>query len=95
MFLNKIFKKKNSEIKKFYFCPHHPKFGKGKFKINCFFRKPNPGMILKCIKEYNLDLNSSIMIGDKISDKIASDRANVKFYYKNKGNLFNQIKKII
>ena len=51
-------------------------------------------MILKCIKEYNLDLNSSIMIGDKISDKIASDRANVKFYYKNKGNLFNQIKRL-
>lgn len=51
------------EIKKVYFCPHHPSFT-GK----CDCRKPNNGMILQAKDEFKIDLSNSILIGDKESD---------------------------
>ena len=45
-------------------------------------RKPNPGMILKLTKEYSIDLDTSIMVGDKDSDLMCSLNAGVKqFFY--------------
>ena len=34
------------------------------------------------------------MIGDQITDKMAAQRAGVRFYFKNKNSLFTQVKKI-
>lgn len=42
---------------------------------NCFNRKPNPGMILKAKKKYNLDLKKSYFIGDRWRDIEASSKA--------------------
>ena len=45
-------------------------------------RKPNPGMIKKLQKEFNLDLEASIMVGDKDSDLMCSLNAGIKqFFY--------------
>jgi D-glycero-D-manno-heptose 1,7-bisphosphate phosphatase len=56
-------------IKKVYFSPYHPKSIIPEFKIdNHPLRKPNPGMIHLAIDEYNLTLNNSVLIGDKITD---------------------------
>lgn len=57
------FAKNGIEIKKVYFCPHHPDIS---FECNC--RKPNPGMILEAQKEFDIDLKNSVLIGDKESD---------------------------
>jgi D-glycero-D-manno-heptose 1,7-bisphosphate phosphatase len=51
-----------------YYCPHETFEG-------CGCRKPEPGMILSAAKELNLDLNSSIMVGDSPSDIEAGRRA--------------------
>lgn len=40
-----------------------------------FNRKPNPGLILLAAQEYNIDLSTSWMIGDKPSDVEAGRRA--------------------
>lgn len=64
-------------IDKVYFCPTHPVFGIGEYKKIDEFRKPAPGMILQARDEYNLDLQNSILIGDKPSDIIAGNNANV------------------
>ncbi len=42
------------------------------------WRKPLPGMILQAAQEFNIDLKSSILIGDKVSDLIAGARAGIK-----------------
>ena len=76
------FKEKNIVITKVYYCPHHPDFDK-----NCDCRKPNPGMILKAEKEYNLDLQNSVLYGDKQSDLEAGKRAGIKTLVKYKINL--------
>lgn len=55
-----------------YYCPHHPHKGyEGEIpelKIDCDCRKPKPGMLLKAAKDFNIDLESSWMIGDGEND---------------------------
>jgi len=66
--IGKEIKKIGGKIDAFYFCPHHPQKGIDKYKLNCNCRKPQPGMFLDAKKDLNIDLLSSIMVGDKISD---------------------------
>lgn len=50
--------------------------------LNSSDRKPNPGMILKLTHKFNIDLDSSIMVGDKDSDLMCSLNAGIKqFFY--------------
>lgn len=56
------------QITKVYYCPYHPEHGVGIYKKESIDRKPNPGMILKAVEEFNIDLIQSILIGDKESD---------------------------
>lgn len=51
-----------------YFCPHVD-------ADDCDCRKPKPGMLLRAAKEFEVDLNRSIMIGDAISDMRAGEAA--------------------
>jgi len=71
------FKKRGITITDVYSCPFHPDAGVGKFKRDSFDRKPNPGMILKASSSYNIDLQSSILVGDKESDIQAAKNAGV------------------
>lgn len=61
----------------FFYCPHHPDFGNNIYCKRCDCRKPAPGMVLKAAKKFQIDINKSFMIGDKMSDKI--DLPNLKF----------------
>lgn len=65
-----------------YYCPHHPHKGYegeiAELKIDCECRKPKPGMLLKAAEEFNIDLNSSWMIGDSESDIHAGISAGCK-----------------
>lgn len=58
-----------------YYCPFHPKHGKGSYKRNSNDRKPRPGMIYRARDEHSLDLSSSVLIGDKESDIEAARNA--------------------
>jgi D-glycero-D-manno-heptose 1,7-bisphosphate phosphatase len=59
-----ILEKTGVEIKDWLFCPHQD-------SDNCSCRKPKPGMILSAQENYQLDLSSSYLIGDKLSDVAA------------------------
>lgn len=65
-----------------YYCPHHPHKGyEGEIpelKIECDCRKPKPGMLLKAAEDFNIDLNSSWMIGDGENDIKAGRAAGCK-----------------
>ena len=72
----------------FIFCPNHPTEGKGKYLQQCNYRKPAPGMFLAAAEKHQLDMNSSIMIGDSERDIIAGKAAGVGeniLHPKNKG----------
>ncbi|MDE0685536.1 MAG: D-glycero-beta-D-manno-heptose 1,7-bisphosphate 7-phosphatase [Candidatus Poribacteria bacterium] len=44
-----------------YYCPHHPKAG-------CECRKPKPGMLIRAVREHNIELSSAYLIGDSTTD---------------------------
>ena len=64
------FKESNIDILDIYHCPHEP-------KQNCNCRKPKPGMIKKAISKYNIDLENSWFIGDKMTDIKAAINAKI------------------
>lgn len=64
-------------VAKVYFSPYHPTAGLGEYKKDDISRKPHPGMILQAQRELNLDLENSILIGDKPSDIQAGIAAGV------------------
>jgi len=70
------FAKRDIEIAKTYHCPHHPDF-----TGSCSCRKPHPGMFFQAQEELGLDLEKSVMVGDKPSDIEAAQRAGIKEHY--------------
>ena len=66
-----------SSIERVYYSPYHPTAGIGKYLKDDYSRKPNPGMILQAQKDFSIDLGSSILIGDKVSDIQAGVAAGV------------------
>jgi len=71
-------RRKEAYIDAVYYCPHHPTEGIGKYKKDCWSRKPNPGMLEKAAKDFNLDLRRCYAIGDNLSDLKAGERVNCK-----------------
>jgi len=64
-----------SGIDAYYYCPHHPEHGEVR---DCNCRKPAPGMLLKAQREWNIALEDSWMVGDKLSDINAGLAASVR-----------------
>jgi D-glycero-D-manno-heptose 1,7-bisphosphate phosphatase len=58
-----------------YFCPHHPNANVPVYRMNCDCRKPQPGLLRRAAGELGLDLSTSFMVGDRITDIIAGARA--------------------
>jgi len=65
------------QIDAVYFCPYHPEHGVGEYRRDSDCRKPAPGMFLKAQSELNIDMERSILIGDKSSDMAAGLAAGV------------------
>ncbi len=66
----KEFNKQDIKIESLQHCPHTP-------QIECSCRKPYTGMIDEILKDYDIDLNASWMIGDKQSDITLAHNAKV------------------
>jgi D-glycero-D-manno-heptose 1,7-bisphosphate phosphatase len=64
-----------AKIDAYYYCPHHPDFGVTR---TCSCRKPLPGLIMQAQQDFDIDLDRSYMVGDKISDIHAGEAAGVK-----------------
>ena len=93
-YINIELSKTEAKINKFYFCPYHPLGIIKKYRKKSFDRKPNPGMLLKAMKDFGIMRENCYFIGDRKKDQIASNKAKIKFEYREK-NLFNQIYKIL
>ncbi len=63
-------KKKDIDILNVYYCPHNP-------DDNCSCRKPKAGMILQSLNDFEINLNNSWLIGDKMSDIECAKNGNI------------------
>ena len=69
--LIKELKKENALLDGIYFCPHIS-------ETKCSCRKPEPGMIENALKDFDIDLQNSWMIGDKAIDIETGHNAKTK-----------------
>jgi len=70
--------KMGAHIDAIYYCPHHPDAKIERYRIKCYCRKPEAGMLIRAKEELNVDLRQSFMIGDKLIDVEAGKRAGCK-----------------
>jgi heptosyltransferase-2 len=76
-----------THIDAFYYCPHHPDFGDETYRKACLCRKPEPGLVLQALADWNVDKDESFLIGDKDSDIQAATCAGIKGKLFRGGNL--------
>ena len=88
--MEREFAKEGIAIAKTYHCPHHPDF-----TGSCSCRKPEPGMFLEAKAALKIDMQNSVMIGDKPSDIEAARRAGVGRGYLFDGKKIKNLKEII
>ena len=58
-------------------CPHLPDASVAAYRLACDCRKPSPGMLLRAARELSLDMASSVIVGDRLSDVRAGRAAGV------------------
>jgi D-glycero-D-manno-heptose 1,7-bisphosphate phosphatase len=72
--LREMLREARASLDGFYFCPHHPTEGRGRYLRSCGCRKPAPGLLLRAADELSLDPERSYMIGDTLKDIEAASR---------------------
>jgi D-glycero-D-manno-heptose 1,7-bisphosphate phosphatase len=61
-----------------YFCPFHPVHGVGEYKREHEDRKPGVGMLRRAAKELGVEMERSVMVGDRCSDVAAAQAAGLR-----------------
>jgi len=85
-----VLKMADTAVDKIYVCPHHPIIS------DCNCRKPKPGMLENAIKDFNIDRDKSIMIGDSERDIQAASNAGIKgILIKKNSSILKNIKEIV
>ena len=69
--MKKELSKEDAGVDAIYYCSHHPDE-----KCNC--RKPNPGLLEKAIKDFDIDVKNSFIIGDRMLDVEAGHKIGCK-----------------
>lgn len=67
-YINGKLEEYNVKITAEYFCPHLIDAKIKKYAIECGCRKPKLGLFERAIEEFDIDVNASYAIGDKIRD---------------------------
>lgn len=67
-----------AHIDAFRYCPYHLDGSVPEYACESECRKPNPGMILDLMKEWQVDPARSVLIGDKDSDMAAAEAAGIR-----------------
>lgn len=73
-YVDKLLAEKGAKVNAWLYCPHHPE-GRGSYALPCRCRKPQTGMFMEAARKFDVDLDNSIMIGDKFIDVKAGSRA--------------------
>lgn len=76
-YMNGLLAEQGGQIDAFFYCPHHPEHGIGRYKKACHCRKPETGMFERAQELFDIDKEASWMIGDKLIDVEAGRRYGV------------------
>jgi D-glycero-D-manno-heptose 1,7-bisphosphate phosphatase len=72
-------------IEEYFYCPHHPDFGK------CLCRKPEGVLFEKALAKYKVNANLSWMVGDKKRDVLPAEKLGMQTILVEANTNFNNI----
>lgn len=76
-----------------YYCPHHPQAGfpgeRPELKRSCACRKPETGLLQAAVRDLNIDLSRSWMVGDSASDFEAAHKLGISAALVDRNQEFN------
>lgn len=78
VYLDRLLNVYGIKLHAFYYCPH--------VEGTCKCRKPQPGLLLRAVQDYDIDLSGSWMIGDILNDVEAGRRAGCRTILVDNGN---------
>ena len=93
-FMNSELAKHGAHIDRIYYCPYDIRGSVIRYCIDSDDRKPSPGMLLKAMKDFPTEKSSSFLIGDKLTDIVAAQKAGIQGFLFERGNLFEFVKQI-
>lgn len=76
-YLDKLLAVEDTYIDAYYYCPHHLEGIVEEYKKECKCRKPGIGMIKQAIRDFEINLNESIIVGDKEIDILTGKNSGV------------------
>jgi len=66
--MRELLAKEGARVDAIYYCPHHPTEGRDPWRLECDCRKPAPGLVKKAQREWDLNLEASLFVGDRETD---------------------------
>ena len=91
LYTEKALKEMNDKLLKetcvdaIYYCPHHPQGIVPEYTKVCSCRKPATGMIEQALKDFDIDMSHSYMVGDRAIDILLGEKVGVKTVLLNSG----------
>lgn len=76
--IDRVLAAEGAKVDAWYYCPHHPHGSIPQYSRRCECRKPAPGLLLRAANDMDIDLASSWMVGNSITDVEAGERAGVR-----------------
>ncbi|MBW1703766.1 MAG: HAD family hydrolase [Deltaproteobacteria bacterium] len=76
--MRELLKKEDAVIDGIFFCPHYRTGSVSEYTADCNCRKPRTGLIKSACESFDIDMRSSYVIGDRITDIELAHRANLK-----------------
>lgn len=83
--LSERLKKEGAYIDAIYSCPHHPEKNHPdiperamKYRIVCECRKPKVAMLRKALEDFNINLETAFIVGDRTEDIKAGENLSIK-----------------
>jgi D-glycero-D-manno-heptose 1,7-bisphosphate phosphatase len=71
------------------YCPYHPEATLDEFRCESDWRKPSAGMLHDLMKNWDVYVKSSFVVGDKESDMLAATNAGLRGFLFQDGNLLD------
>ncbi len=66
--LVELLQEQGAIIDEIFYCPHHPQADLPEYRKECDGRKPNVGMATRAMAKYAIEIEGSLMIGDRAAD---------------------------
>jgi D-glycero-D-manno-heptose 1,7-bisphosphate phosphatase len=66
--MRRLLEREGAFVDAIYFCPHHPSATVPTYRMVCRCRKPSTGLIQLACDHYDIDMDRSFVIGDRLTD---------------------------